>query len=837
MASCATGDEYSFNDAIENQKLPILLQSTNNCMLDGNTVLEKDQYITILDRCNVDLLLGRDCNGKTFRLSKEVVQHFQVDIVEEFYPQTLEELRKIIPEVTFVQTKKKYKDDSNNFCALDTFQFCNFLDETCQNVVLQTRDQRVCLESSSLLVSDLFVLVKIKEVKRFDNFIENIDPLVKTLIRFRDPTTDTSELGNVFIESIGNYEVAHTVSAIKEGTHLKYETFPIDRRIKFRRVGKKVPRYVETLGAYNSSNYQEKLTEIKLLMKYDVYSPRFYAHLVIENHLMSPPRLKRPQKLDLNNDRTERPSGVRESIRKGINKLRLKASPSNENLSKTTGGGKHDKNSNISHKLSDSGFYKPTTTKADNQNVGFSIEQAIRTTLPRTSSDSTTKSTLKADENPLYDIDTVTLNKIKQQLRSERSASMHSPKTSKRGKLPRPKSLDMDHSLFYEDMRKERQDIYETPYSQISPAGVKHISDTQIIPLTKRSPSLPIPQQRSFFHSNSVSPPRGNSSFDKGLDSGVDSPEEGGKSLSELMKMQFPSPPKIEDPRQRSQSALENRSIDGVNLDISWPYNFQHLTPTNDAHPIDTTYAIPLNKTPKIGQNFNEFDRTMSFPELSKMEMIKSSSESFLSQPDGASSTPIYEEVIYQEIKSDLAANTRHERELKSIREIKGYSIPQVVELLRAINLERHVQTFKIELIKGSLLVDLDEEMHFYKEMGFTRFEAHKLYKYIHGWRPICSRENQIPRNVVSQMDRHDWTIKDVADQMELIHLPQVAKFCLEHLVDGALLLDLTQRNLLSYLEGDDLKLKSIERERLRSYMMKELSYDEDDMPFLENLM
>jgi len=832
MARCEPdGDEYSFNDAIENQKLPILLQSTNNCTLDGNTVLEKDQYITILDRCNVDLLQGRDCNGKNFRLSKEMVEHFQVDIVEEFYPKTIDELRKYLPEVTFVQTKKRHTDDSNNLCALDTFQFCNFLDETHHNVVLQTRDQRICLESRFLLVSDLFVLVKIKEVKRFNSFIENIDRSVKTLIRFKDPTTDTSELGNVFIESIGNYEVAHTVSAIKGGTQLKYETFPIDRRIMFRRVGKKVPRYVETFGAYNSPNYQEKLTEIKMLMKYDVYSPRFYAHLIIDNHLMSPPRLQRPRQLDLGNERT---GGVRESIRKGINKLRLKASPSNENLSKLAGG-KH------LNKLSESGFYKPLATKVDNRNVGVGIDKDRKTTLPRTSSDlPTQKSTLKTDENPLYDIDTMTLKKLKEQLRSERSATMQSPRTVKRGQLPRPKSLDMDHSLFYEDMRKERQDIYEAPYSQLSPTGVKHISDYQILPNSKCSPSLPIPPRSSFFHSHSVSPPRGSSSFDKGLDSGVDSPEDGGKSLAEILKiMQDSSPPKIaEQPsRQRSQSALENRNIERVDLNISWPYNFQHLTPTSEPHPIDSIYAIPNKKLSTVGKNFSDLDETMSFPELSRMEILRSRSEPFLNQPDGAPSLPIYEEVIYQEVKLDLAANTRHERELKSLREIKGYSIPQVVELLRTINLERHIQTFKIELIRGSLLIDYDEETHFYNEMGFTRFEARKLYKYVHGWRPLKSRSKSFSRSVVSQMDRHEWTIEEVVDQMELIRLPQVARFCSEHLIDGALLLDLTQKHLLSDLEEDGLKLKNIERDRLRSYMMKELSYDEDDMPFLENLM
>lgn len=70
----------------------------------------------------------------------------------------------------------------------------------------------------------------------------------------------------------------------------------------------------------------------------------------------------------------------------------------------------------------------------------------------------------------------------------------------------------------------------------------------------------------------------------------------------------------------------------------------------------------------------------------------------------------------------------------EEVCEIKRMSIRELCGVLKELRLERHVETFKENLIDGELLCTLeDEEL---KDIGLNNFEIKKLVKYENGWRP-----------------------------------------------------------------------------------------------------
>ena len=811
-------NHYSFTDVIENQKLPILLQSTNNCILGDKTVIQKDQVLTVLDRDSIELISCRDSSEKRFRLAKEMVLHCPTDYIEEFYPRTSQELEDLLPKVTCIQTKGIYEDKFFPFCIHEIFEFHTYLDET--TVVLRTKDKDlVCISAEALLNSELFVLLNVTKTIRLEEFLANFDS--KQQLRLRDPITGRALVRNFFVESVGLFDVAYTVTSINQGSQLKYETIPLDRRITFWRANQKIPTHVEVFGVYNSECYRAKMKEIKQLMKYELHSPRYYGCLVIENQYRT--NLERPNKLNLvagAGAGAEKSKGVRDSLRRGFNMIK-KRTPSKEDLRAI-------------------GIDKPQAVSPPKQPTKKSSESSPKLG-ERTSSEPLRQKTVrKADANPLYDIDTLKMKQLKEELANNKNNG--STPSSRRRILPRPKSLDFDHSIFY----------YEKPFSEKSPHGIRHISDEQINQRIQSNPiQMPQPNRLSRQPlSLSSSPLGGNmfNSFEAGRDSGVDSPEES-RSLGQILE-RFHSagvspvkqPQKDPPPRFRSQSAMEQRkSLSSSDLNISLPFNFVHVEGRSQR---ENLYAIPSKKDNLVSQNFSELDGSMSFPELENMSLVHSKNTkqpAHYAQPRSGSEGVdikghLYESVIYAEIKDnkDSKPILQNSNELKSMKEIKLYNMSQVREILENLGLSKHIKMFRNHMVNGYMLVEkLCENQKLFKEMGLSDFEARKLYKYVHGWRPIYERNGSSLDLRVEEMDRIKWSVKDVVEQMKRINLASFGDFCGEHFIDGALLMDLVQMKILLSLKDHGMELKNIEIVRLESVVVDKVQYHQQDLDYM----
>ena len=811
---------YSFTDAIDNQKLPIVLQSTNSCILGDRTVIQKDQILTVLDRVHTDLILCRDSSGKDFRLAREMVLHCPVDYIEEFYPRTTQELEDLIPKVTCIQTKGIYEDKFFPFGIHEIFEFNSFLDET--TVVLRTRENDlICIAAEVLLNAELFVLLKVTGTTHMEEFLNNFDS--NQQIRIRDPNTNKATVPNLFVESVGVFEVAYTVTSINQDSQLKYESIPLDRRIKFWRISQKIPKHVEVFGAYNTECYRARMQEVKQLMKYELHSPRYYGCLVIENQYRT--SFQRPNELNLAAG-AEKNRGVRDSLRRGFNLIK-KRSPSKEDL-KAVG---IDKPQVITPSKQPE---NPKLKKSDEA----SPKQSHAQFGARSSSDPFRQKTVKkVDSNPLYDIDTLKLK----QLKEESASKIHATPPIRRRNLPRPKSLDFDHSIFY-----------EKPFMEKSPHGkTQHISDEHI---HHRSPSMPIrvPQQNRPSHQplfQSSSPLGGNmfNSFGAGQDSGVDSPGDS-RNLGQMLD-RFNSAPGVSPPgkpqndlpaRGRSQSAMgQRKSLSSSDLNISLPYNFKHIEGRSQN---ENLYDIPSNEANLVSQNFTELDGSMNFSELEKMNLSHSRNEySLYDHPrTGSESVKIkghvYESVIYAGVKGNsISSIVQTSNELKSMIEIKMYTMPQVREILEHLGLGRHVEAFRDDMVNGYMLVEkLCEKEELLKEMKFTIFEARKLYKYVHGWRPKLDRNGSLLKQLrVEEMDRNDWSVQDVVEQMKRINLATFGDFCRKHSIDGALLKDLIQMKILPSLKDDGMEVKNIEIARLESVVLDKLQYHQEDIEYM----
>ena len=67
--------------------------------------------------------------------------------------------------------------------------------------------------------------------------------------------------------------------------------------------------------------------------------------------------------------------------------------------------------------------------------------------------------------------------------------------------------------------------------------------------------------------------------------------------------------------------------------------------------------------------------------------------------------------------------------------DLSKLDLEEVGQLLVELNLSNHVERFRREKIDGSLLMDLDSDV-LQTELGFSKFQALKLAKFVKGWRP-----------------------------------------------------------------------------------------------------
>ena len=193
-----------------------------------------------------------------------------------------------------------------------------------------------------------------------------------------------------------------------------------------------------------------------------------------------------------------------------------------------------------------------------------------------------------------------------------------------------------------------------------------------------------------------------------------------------------------------------------------------------------------------------------------------------------------YEELPYQNLKkirkgsghnslpiiSQCSQNRQvsHARNIQRQQEIAMMGQAEIGRLLTKLNLQRYIECFAKELINGTLLLELEEET-LHHDLGMTRFESRKLYKYVLGWRPNINDVNESK----AKGKPEDWSVGTVVKELQKINSPKLATFCYDNDIDGALLKDLIEHNLVKTLKSDhNVVLSGIELSRLKAYILKE---------------
>lgn len=148
-----------------------------------------------------------------------------------------------------------------------------------------------------------------------------------------------------------------------------------------------------------------------------------------------------------------------------------------------------------------------------------------------------------------------------------------------------------------------------------------------------------------------------------------------------------------------------------------------------------------------------------------------------------------------------------------------------VGNLLARLNLSNYIPIFYKELINGQLLQEL-EERTLVIDLGMTHFQARKLFKYVHGWRPILRDINDNELIVVPSNPLF-WSVSNVFTELQMINLQQLAFFCKDHQIDGSLLKDLIENKIIFSLKDEHgVPLSGIELSRLKAFILNKWKPD-----------
>ena len=140
-----------------------------------------------------------------------------------------------------------------------------------------------------------------------------------------------------------------------------------------------------------------------------------------------------------------------------------------------------------------------------------------------------------------------------------------------------------------------------------------------------------------------------------------------------------------------------------------------------------------------------------------------------------------------------------------------------ICEILDRLKLSEFKTAFCENQINGDLLIELDRH-NFIHELQMSKFEALKLEKFIHGWRPDSTE--QATREISESFDPVFWSCEQVYTYMQSLNLSAFAKFCKDNQVNGDLLKSILQEDILEDIQNSfQHKMNSIEEIRLRRFV------------------
>eukprot|EP00112_Aurelia_sp_Birch-Aquarium-sp1_P006757 Seg1739.7 transcript_id=Seg1739.7/GoldUCD/mRNA.D3Y31 product="hypothetical protein" protein_id=Seg1739.7/GoldUCD/D3Y31 len=151
-------------------------------------------------------------------------------------------------------------------------------------------------------------------------------------------------------------------------------------------------------------------------------------------------------------------------------------------------------------------------------------------------------------------------------------------------------------------------------------------------------------------------------------------------------------------------------------------------------------------------------------------------------------------------------------------------SISDVLQVIALNKYEVEMTTNQVDL---NLLLDLAEE-DLMSEIGMTRFEARKLLLFVQNrWRPDgCAVTGTVvgaKEEAGQVVEAEKWTCEVVSVKMaEEIKLTDFARFCIENQINGKLLINILDKNMLQSIREDyGVSLSKIAEAKLNGFVFK----------------
>ena len=156
-------------------------------------------------------------------------------------------------------------------------------------------------------------------------------------------------------------------------------------------------------------------------------------------------------------------------------------------------------------------------------------------------------------------------------------------------------------------------------------------------------------------------------------------------------------------------------------------------------------------------------------------------------------------------------------RAVNSVGVSAAGSMYSLSSFLSKLNLEKYTKKMFEEQVDMKLLVGL-KEVDLIDGIGMKKFEARKaLLNAIHGW---CWSEID---TCISDNPRSLWGLNEVVKRIcEDIRMPEFAEFCAINKVDGKLLVNIVDKELIQSLRDEyDMKISKIEEVKLRKFVLQ----------------
>lgn len=821
--------EYYLSDILAAKHYPQVLRVTQPYTVGGRDYLKKDQYITILQRRHIELITGIDAEGRPFKVRND--RSATVEVVEQDrIVHNLAEVARLSEGIIGIEVCKELRVDKATFQVEDRLiieKVGKSFRGRRKNINLR-RERDDKSHRLSLDVIGSFKLI----FRKTHLPIARLASL-RTLplsVHFRNTPTTSSNFPSAIVTVTGMTECDIVyILTVQEETYT-YEAFTLESNIFVEKCNLTIPNSIlkhvpngiylnsSDLPSHNLAQYKNKLSDIDAKLIEDIYAPGYYGSAtyekkrLVDDHLVDKLTRKRLSST-LSLDETY------DSAMRTLNEYVVNPATPDSEKSATFPSSKtppevlprHSKNRQKENRQTMTAIHEfdwsPHTVvhkSASDSNIVCSSGTDLEVTQPehqQTLQEKRSPITVCSEhaDDAIIDLDLP----IKVGTGSNRSTASNRSRVSDR--------FDYHPSKIYSMPSDEHSITY---YQSVGQHQKEKAAGIYAVP---NDPALLTATARLCSQSSVVAEDSGDSGIVLNF-----------LPVSTLTQTNRTGGASLENHHQQpTQSQLEQHGEEEENI-----YTYT-TDPTSDLylHPSPITKRTqgqapplapdtarpPLNDGGHfrsihvvdidiggVDSNNNNNNKGISIADQEfpppPLQPRSATKDTFDHKPDDY-------------VNSSFIAQSIEKR----VEEIRGLSQDRTGVLLKSLNLARYIPMFNSEMINGYLLVELDEQT-LRNDISMTHFDARKLFKYVHGWRPAMCYTDDADVN----SEPVCWSVNTVVSELSKIKLPLLAKFCRENQIDGSFLVEIVQGEILDNLKTEhEIAMSGIELSRLRAFVLK----------------